>query len=401
MSRASLPLPLVLLFVFHAVAQSQEPPAVFLDYKELGARGLFETVEIRILASGETTVKSKKYNSEAAEYQTTLSTQELETFRITTHAVGYFTATFEQGVPRMHAADIELLIRDGKHSKTHKGTWPDECEPLSILLYRLTAQARALLALKADEDIYTIVGAVKHSHAGAKVLQPAKLREPLMEYIRTHQDRQRVNWALQALAEVTSPDEFAGFVAIESRKRKAEDSLISMDSKGWIPDTHFLALCPVYLAYIREHVYQYEKLTQPQRETFEKAEYGLRDARYAPAAPLLIEVFRKLPDPKSNYLYVVLASLGQAGLQRIAPVMEEGNDAHRLAAIDVVEIMAQYHPKSGASNPVPEHEFASMRVIFDKYVLPALRRMAEKDSSKTIREEALKTIGVIEVELAK
>jgi hypothetical protein len=255
--------------------------------------------------------------------------------------------------------------------------------------------------IQTDGDLYTATGAVKTSHAGPRALQPERFRKPLMDYIRNHQDRQRVSWALEALAYVATPEEFVGFVSSESRKRADRDSLITSVYKGCIPDSHFLALAPLYLAFVRAHMDSASTLSPEKKSIYETSVSGLRDARYVPAIPLMVASFQKNAEPHTTLLSRSLAYMGLPGLWAITPLLSEGDETHRLDAMELAVQTSRFNPDGGYSNPVTEYEYEQMRELFTDHVLPVLRTMVAGDGSIKLKESAVKAIGMIETEMAK
>ncbi|RBP45449.1 hypothetical protein DES53_103449 [Roseimicrobium gellanilyticum] len=395
-------LTLSLVLFWHACGQAQiKEEGMFLDYKQSGGYMQYSHATIQILQSGDTVVRVQVGEKEFAEHKTTLSPEEIEVIRVAAHAVDFFNRPPSEKIPRLHAPDSELLITDKGRTKISKDVWDGAHEPLMLYVHRLMTQATALHMIQTEGDLYTATGAVKTSHAGTKALQPRHFRKPLMDYIRTHQDWQRVNWALQALACVITPEEYAGFVSAESRNRSDKDSLIKMQSKGWIPDTHFLALAPLYLAYVREHVDSVSALPPEKKEIYEACVAGLREARYVPAIPLMVASIQKSAEPNRTLLLYPLAYMGLPGLQAITPLLSEGDETHRLDAMELTVAASRLNPDAGYGGAVTEYEYEQMRKLFTDRVLPALRSMAEGNGSKKLKESAVKTIGTIEEEMAK
>jgi hypothetical protein len=123
--------------------------------------------------------------------------------------------------------------------------------------------------------------------AGRKALQPAALKEPLLKYVQTHADRQRVEWALTALAFVTTAEEFAGIISKELEKPGPREVLLTIAGSqpftGNIPAEHGRALCPLYLAFVREARGRQDKLTKPEAQALSEFTQMLGDRRHASA----------------------------------------------------------------------------------------------------------------------
>lgn len=400
----TLPLIPILSLLPAACAVAQEKP--LLSYRVSGAGYDNQEVGVEISQTGGTVVFWQKHGAQANTYRTSLSPEELESFRVAIRATGFFTlADPPQGnVPiRIHSGETTLTIDMGGQNRTLLYSYRPEMAPLEQMVRKLNFQAFAAQALESDGDIYTMIGAVSPLHSGGKALQPQALKAPFMDYIRGHRDRQRVAWALEGLSHVTTPEEFCGFVSAGLDDPDRREALLSAGAIGStnFPKAHRQAMYPLAYALVREDLARKPEPGTAESNRIEGSIEMLADGRYQPVLPLLVERLEKHDlhyTPASLY---PLARLGEPALAAILPYLDDSNANRRLSAVELIQCIARNGPNGGFSNPLPKDEFDGMIPAINGTVIPRMRKMTENDPSENVRKKAGEAVEEILRQLKK
>ncbi len=304
----------ILSLILAAVAGAQEVP--LLAYQWKGGHSPYKQIGVVIMPAGEATVSWQKHQSPQLEYRTTLSAEEIEALQALIRSTDFFSQTGGNPVDLRDAGEIELTIRNGGQGKTMKYVRLPELAPMEEMIGKLTAQALALQAIESDGDLGTAACAVSPTLAGRKALQPGALKKPLMTYVRSHHTRQKVQYALEALSYVTTPEEYRGFISLGLSDSLQRETLLSIIGShpycGNIPDAHLKSLCPIYLSYVSNAASRKAGLTQVEKEALESFTYLLGDSRYEPAIPVLLKWFEAHDRPGADASLTPLAKMGEA-----------------------------------------------------------------------------------------
>jgi hypothetical protein len=373
-------------------AQDQPKHEPFLEFAWQGGRSPYRTVQVTISAAGAARVLVAKQVGPAMNYATTLSPEELAAMRDTIQAVQFFTRPDENKAPLPDAGRTTLTVRLGEQERTVSCAHCGDLEPLTVMMWQLAAQGEAVEALARDEDIHTSTAVVNSRLAGRKALQPAQLKEPLLKYVQTHADRQRVEWALTALAFVTTAEEFGKVVAQGVDDPQQRDVLLTIVGThpfhGNIPVEHWRALCPLYLAFARDARGRQDKLTKTEAQALSDFTRMLGETRYQPAIPVLKTWFEAHRKPYVDGSFTPLAKMGEASLTALIPYLRSDVESYRVNAIELLVIAARGGPRAGFANPLPEQEYARMIPVFREQVISRLVELAERDSSAKVQAKA-------------
>jgi hypothetical protein len=382
-------------------AGAKENP--LLSYRLLADRSIYTEVAVEISRAGETDVSLQRHGAPAYSYRTTLSPEEIGAFRAVIHSTGFFSLDEppQGNVPMpTHTGRTTLTIDTRKQNKTLIYQYRPEMAPLEQMVWKLQAQASAARAIEFDDDIYTATGAVSPTMAGGKALQPHALKRPFMDYILTHQDRQKIGWTMSALAHLTTPEEYLGFVSGGLEIPSQRDVLLSVMG-GNIPESHLQALYPLFFSLARDGVARNSELSEAEIDRVEGFISTLASGRYKPILPLLVARLEKHDLPYTPTPLYPIARMGELGLGAILPYLENSNANRRLSAIELIRVVSRNGPNGGFSNPLPKHEFDRMIPIFNNTVIPRLQKLTEEDPSKDVRKSAGEAVEEIRNQLKK
>jgi hypothetical protein len=364
----------------------------FVAFTWQGGRSPYKSVQVTINAGGATEVFVAKRDGPVTNYATKLSRNELGALRETIAAVKFFSRPDEDELRKLDGGRTTLTIRLGEQERTIACAHCAGLDPVAGMMWQLVAQGEAVWALEHDGDIYIASGAVNAQLAGRKALQPAQLKEPLRQYIATHEDRQRVEWALTGLAFVTTAEELAAIVAKGLEKPGPREVLLTITGShpftGNIPAEHGRALCPLYLAFVRDARGRQDKLTKAEAQALTEFTRMLGELRYAPAIPMFKTWFEAHQKPYVDGSFTPLAKMGLASLEALIPYLRSENENYRLNAVELLVIASRGGPRAGFSNPLPAEEYARMIPMFTDTVLPRLVEMAERDTSAKVKAKA-------------
>jgi hypothetical protein len=383
---------------------SAQPPLFHL--RNEGSFSSYQTYEVMISLDGEVKVSFLKYGSEnkptLPAYETKLSEYEVSALLETIAATGFREARLaETQAGLTHGGLTSISVNCDGWSNTASFSRIESMAPLTSFAYRLVAQAEVMQAIETEGNPYSAMVAVSQRAAGAKVLQPYVLKKPLMAYIKTGTDRQRLSWAFEALAWLTTPEEYLGIVAAERRRPDRTEVLRYVGGGENVSEAHSKELCLLSMSFVQTNYRGFNKLSYEDKNKLEGSLSHLGSARYMDALPLLTEVFSICKKGGLLPQNIPLYEFKRDGLAVIEGFLQNGDAFLREAAIRQCEISARMHPKSGLSNPYSADEFERMRTLFKDNVLPSLIRMKASDPVSEIRQLAESAIAEIEAELKK
>lgn len=374
----------------------------FLSFQWSGGHSPYRKVTVEIQQSGGTEVRIDKQGKPAFSYRTDLSKEEMGALSTLIASTQFFSQQDQNATPWKHTGETEIAIVKDKETKTLSFRHLPALDPLSQFVWKLVAQADALSSIESDSDIYTASGVVNPRLAGAKVLQPDQFREPLSAYVRKSGDRQKISWALESLAWITTPEAFAGLIANEVINPKRRDlMLLAIPEHGNLPEPHWKALCPFYLDFIQKNHSHEKELTAPQNAAYETFVRSLAVARYEPSIPLFVRWFEEHDRQGMTPDITPLAMMGLPGLQVLIPYLDSSEEAKRGNAIELLTIAARGNPGSKYAYPFSDAEYAAMIPVFEKTILPRLSEVMKTDTSLSVRKLAADAIPEIRTEIEK
>lgn len=398
-SRAPILLSLAFMAGSPSIAEDAAQPQPLLSYSLSGGHSPYGKVKATIQSSGQANVLIQKHSGAPITYQTTLSPIEMAALDTIITSTGFFSLDLGKTELRHHG-QTEMTISRGSSLKTLAFGFEPTLQPLSGYLWRLCVQAEAVTSIESDGDVYTAAGTVNANSAGAKALQPDRLREPLIAYVKRAKDTQRIRWALEALGWIMTPNELLGLLAGEMKNQDRQE-LILMSMPGNLSKPHLEALCPLYLSFIRDNLPRRSELTPIQRNCFEGFLEALGYQRYESSIPLFKTLFDQSTQPSLHPDVIPLARMGTAGLRAIIPYLDSTNEIHRRYAIELCQISARGNPKSKYSNPYSPWDYEQMIPLFKGRIIGRLKEMQEKDPSLSVRTTATAAITEIVSEIAK
>jgi len=380
------------------VHADEEKP--FLFYKFQGGYSPYKEITVTIKASGETRVTAQKHKQPRVDYTTELSPEEFAALRTLLIATDFFAQPDKEAQFATDAGQSELSVTEEKRSRKLLFRHRPSLDPLCQFFWRLQAQAEAFQSLS-DGNLYSVVGAIVPSDSRTKALQSDRFKAPLKNYLETAQDRRQIRLALQALSWITRPEEFAGFVSLRTINSDNRE-LFFLDLTSDIPKSHLEALCPLYLAFLKEK--SYTEVTEPSNPgnafTLSIARF-LGEIHYQPALPIFLQWFEINTKPLIQTPLAPLAAMGTPSLHALIPKLEDPNEIYRLNAIGLLTIAARTNPGSGYSNPVSRSEYEKMKTVFKDRVLPKLSAMSQSDVSEKVRSQAAEAMKEIATEITK
>jgi PHD/YefM family antitoxin component YafN of YafNO toxin-antitoxin module len=290
-------------------------------------------------------------------------------------------------------------VNETDRHRTLKFGYRPTLQPLSEFLWKILAQAEAWEALQAG-DVYDTMGAIVLSDTRAKALQPFVLKKPLMEFLRAAHEPRQTDSALAALAAIMTPEEFAGFVAEQRQSDREARPIIGPFSS--YTKNHQLALCPVWLDYLKEKYPQPNDFARPDKfNTASGLCNLLGELRYEPAIPYFLQIFDAQKEAGFSAPLSALGRIGAPCLYQLNARLDSPAQAHRLNAMEIMTVVFRNNYKNAVPNPVSEWEFDQMRRTFNEMILPKLTKVAEADAVPAVRAKAAETIATIKTELTK
>lgn len=397
----ALTLSVCLMFAGVWPAAAQHP---LFHLRHGGSFSPYQRLEVVISPTGEVKVTTLKYGDEnkpaVPAYETKLSKYEISALLETIVATGFREARMAESQAGVGDGGLtSISVHCDGWSNTASFTNAPSMAPLTSFAYRLVDQAEALQAIESEGNPYSAMVAVSQRAAGAKVLQPYVLKKPLIAFIKTGTDRQRLSWAFEALAWLTTPEEYLGIVAAERRRPERTEVLRYVG--GDVPDAHAKELCLLSMSFVQTNYRGFNKLSYEDKNKLEGSLSQLGSARYMNALPLLTKVFSNGQTAGLPPQMIPLYQFKYEGLAVLAGFLQDSDAFLRGAAIRQCELAARMHPKNNVTNPYSAEEFERMRTLFKDHVLPSLIRMKATDPFSENRQLAKTAIAEIEAELKK
>jgi hypothetical protein len=374
-----------------APVEAAEDEAAWLTYRYEGGFSPYRQAFVRIGTSGKSHVAIDMRSDEKkdVDYETMLSTKEREELQKLIADTGFFTIPEEeQGDEITDAGLTQITVTQPERTRTLKFRHRKELEPLTRHLWRLILQAEAIQKIETDDDVYTASGVVNELSAGAKALQPDRLRAPLMKYIRNGKDRQKIQWAFSGLVWVVTPGEYREFVKELLEKPERVDLIFSALPLVNGPDLHSAALCPLFLEYANELDARREKLTDAERRRLEVCVETIGYWRYEPGIPLFVSLVERNRNPADNPVLPRLDRMGPAGLTAMLPLLDSSLSLTRRHTVELMIRASRGNPKSGFADPYPAKVYERMVPVFEKAIFPRLTKMKLEDADKEVRRKA-------------
>jgi hypothetical protein len=233
-----------------SAAQAQPAPTPWLEYKQSGGLTPYGPITMTITKEGAARVQTSTTDG-PIDYTTQLSSGELAWFRLAAAGVDFANAQDRRLAPT-DLPDTTITLREDGRVRTATFAVAPSITDLRQGLQKLLAQAIASSQLSRGQPYNVNVG-VNPLLAGSKILQPRVFIDPLRAYLlkeRTGADTA----ALEALAYITTPEDFAGTVmqfvdVAEGKDRRILYNLVSLHPfYANIPKDHLRAYFPLLQA---------------------------------------------------------------------------------------------------------------------------------------------------------
>lgn len=361
-------------------------------------------VRITIQTSGTTVVIYEEYQHRPFQYQTTLSPAEMKDINKLLASSKFFDQSNHDTQYATDVGQTEISVHAKGRDKTLNFAYRPELDSLTTYLWRLVGQAKVIRNLESDTDLASVVTAVNPRHVGEKALQPKRLKEPIMTYLRRQHDRDKSCRVLEAFAFVTTPEEFINLINVQlADKSQRENYLLMIASQPFasnIPRTHWLALCPIYLAFVQDNFGRMKEMSDIEREAFIRSTSCIGDLSYRPAVPVLQKWFESSHEPYLTTEIYPLANMGTSSISILTPYLDSSDESYRIKAVKLLGFTAKAGPASGYTVPVSEREFSQMIPVFTKTIIPKIRKMAASDPSEKVRAAAAQSLPEIEISIS-
>ena len=401
--RLKLLLPLMLCWMGSILLAVDE---TMVDYQRGGGLSSYSHLQVKIGKKGEVMAAWEKYDFPKASYETRLSEEELAYVRTLIQASDFFEAPENDDTMMTDVGESVLRVSLAGQERTIKFGHRASMEPLTQLLWKLVTQGQLLQEMAEQKDIYLVLGGLSDSQASAKVLQPRVFIEPLQDFIGISKDRQKTEWAMEALAAITTPEAFAGCVSRtadkDAERRKLILSIIgTYPFSGNIPKKHLESLGPYCLAFVKENIGRRSQLSSEEQNTITNFIQSFGYSRYAPAIPWLVQQIASGDAAYVSGFMSSLCSMGDGGVGATQKLLDHREERVRLSGIEVLVWASRSGPKCGYANPVSDWEYKQMKGSFERWVLPELNRMTAGDTSGKVQEKAKAAIIEIKMHVQK
>lgn len=394
---------LILILMLVGNAHAEDEP--LLTYHWHGGYSPYKEIRVTISKAGAVLVTGQKQGLPPIDYRTELSPEELGTLKTLVQSTEFFSQPERDTDFAIDVGETELTIHLKGQSKSLIYHSRPSLEPLENLIWKLITQASAIQAIECGGDIYSAIGAVIPTHAGMKALQPGRLKVPLMLYVRGHDNKQKVQWALEALAWITTPEEFSGFISLGLEEETQRKTLLSIIGThpfyGNIPESHLRSLCPGYLRFVRDAHPRVGEISEIEKKALSDFTSLLGFTRYEPSIPMLKEWFEHHDQPYITTSLTPLAKMGAASLGALTPYLESPEEPHRINAIELLTIASRLGPHGGFANPLSDYEYMRMVPVFTNTVIPRLRALSVNDPSDKVKRKARDALEEIRKQIEK
>lgn len=171
---------------------------------------VYEQVEVD--SKGHVKVKLQR-DSQPKEFEFQMNPDELAAFNCQIESA----AVFEHSAPwrtywDLHGGDTFEIERN-QDRQVLKNVDEPAVDPLRSTAHKLVRQAEVTLSLKSGIECGFVAGAISSGSGGPEVFSPRLLMEPLRDAIASCDDLQKLEWGLEEIADVVSPEEWLGLIS--------------------------------------------------------------------------------------------------------------------------------------------------------------------------------------------
>lgn len=377
--------------------RAERPDAVVLArYGMSAGLSVISKAEIVIRVDGDTRVTLTRRATESHVFR--LNAGELEALKALAGTTGFFNqpAVIPDPGPG-HGHQSLTLALEGR-SRLVKWGYSRQLFPLSRFFGEIVNQGMLLtdLAGKGSKALPASRDALTPGTTSRKVLQPRVLREPIEAALRAAgaaPDAYELASGLVALAHVTTPAEYLGFLAgeIERSPEPRRSRLLSL-AGGAAPGSHAVAVAPLMLHHLRAGYARWPELAEGQRTALEDVIRCLGETRFYEAIPTLVDLIRERPD-EAGWAPIALVWLDAR--TPVEGLLETKQPQVRARAARILGSMGARHarpPQDAAESPDRHREMLrQLRTL----TAPRLQGLAQSDPSEEVREAARQALRLI------
>jgi len=373
-----------------ASAAAEQP---FVTYKHGRGHSPYTELTVTVGVSGAVVARIAKQQS-SFDYETVLSPHELSGLRAIVRVTDFFSQSDRANQPiPTDTGETEITVSEPERQRTLKFSYRPELDPLRDFFWKLITEAEVVHDLDQGGRLPSI------PLSSEKILQPERLKAPLIKFALSQTDLRKAEQALGLLLPFVTPEELIGLIKQKQEQNPASRAFLACVGKEPRPYSH--ALCPIYLQFVKENYPRRNEFSQWESDLFFRAVGSLVSARYPPAIPLFLTWFDSASGPTMSGPWSSLPSFGVAGTRAFIPKLDSNDAHHRQQAAELLLASARLNPQNKYPDPISEHEYDQMRELFTKQVIPKLRTISRADDSTEWRVKAHRLRDEIEFEIKK
>lgn len=399
-ARWSILLSILALLICAALSAAAEE---ILFYRLEGAFSNYNYAQVTIDSSGKAEVVYQ-CSSEAEKKATfNLNDSEMAACRLAIKASGLMTSNAKDSGPVIDGGITTVRVtQDGKTFKVKAGII-EGVRPVSDFAWLLINQASIIEKLETEGAIYNALVSVDNDLLGAKILQPRSLIEPIKAYVLKGGERVNLPTAFEALAQVTPPQEWLGFVTEQFAKLKGKErgglfrQLVYSTNLSNIGKAHAKALNNLFLTVLREDYPRWEQLTQLEQSSVDEAASIIVKEYYNPWEDFRSELINL--NPRHALLVIVDGKyfVRYPGMiDKFGEFLKSANRDLRLSAL--YHLREMYEVKAGEK--YYDYTFTQADIErarkFAEPTIPAVRKIAADESDGEIQRSAQSTLKIID-----
>jgi len=364
----------------------------FINFKYEGGFTPYDYSQVTVNNNGLVNSKIKKRQDSEYSYSLKLSKDELNSIKALIELVDFYNLPEKTSMSRTCVGQQTLSINLNGKIRTLKFRYRPNLYPLTSELWKLINHAKISKEIK-DGSAYGASCACSPNSAGDKVFSPQLLKQPLKKLIEGQPNGSNLQYALRALSDLTTAQEWHGYLYDligKSTQYKKEQLLQCIASYvTCIPKTHIETTCSILLINIRPELEQWEP--NMSYDTICSAAHYWGEHRYKRAIPTLVKMLDGYSTKTSavNALYL----MGYEAIEPVEALLEkEDNDLTKSSLRIFSYMIGQYANVKG----LPEHEKDKILKQLKETTVPKLRKLADRTKDYERKEFAEKVIREIE-----
>lgn len=370
-------------------------------YRVEGAYSPFKFTEVVVSSNGVVLAKFFRYaDKKDSSISFKLNPAELENLKVLVSSVSFFSLTgVNTSLAKDYGQSTLRISLDGNQRELRYSYIP-EIEPLLVFLWKLHNQGVILTDFLEKDELYNVLSSVSGTTGPPRILQPRIYLEPLTVFISTSNSQQKLAWAIEALAWITTPEEWGGILSdpLENSDEAHKNLLLTVLSTPGLPlpDFHAKVIPALLLKELNRKEKVWPRLSKNQLKVYNSVVYHLGYSRYEPAIPILIRLMQDAYPDLNSYLEhtsSVRSSLPQMERSVLDPLellLTNKTDEVRASAADMLGETLDRNP-----NYPPVITPEDMGYILNRLetvIAPKLETMVKTDSSERVRNAAKRSL---------